>query len=190
MTAPYQLRPIDEWPGRLTTYRKDSAFRVGIGNTHELLGRELWHLGAKHSTTVLEIAVSPLDFTLDGSRLRAHAKPEHPGVILSFESKHGNLRYACDKYRDWADNLRAIALTLESLRAVDRWGAVHDAEQYKGWERLAAPGSMSRDAARAFIDEHGGTFVEAAKRLHPDVGGEPQLFQRLMEARKVLEGAS
>ena len=208
MTAPYEVRPIDDWPGKLTSYRRDAPFRATLGVTHRELTSELSKLGAKD--VVLEIAISPLDLRLDG-RLRAGARPEHPGVILAFASRKGHLRFACDRYRDWADNLRAISRTLNALRSVDRWGAVQDAEQYKGWERLPAPGT-GKQAAAAFLIEHGHPgasdptyaaqrliedadtreriFRKAAKNLHPDAGGDPAQFQRLIEARRVLEGAT
>ena len=185
MSVPYQIRPIDEWPGDLTLYRTRSPFASTLGTTHNELSLELDKLDAEN--VVLEIAISPLDIKIDGG-LRAQKRPEHPGVILAFESKNGHLRFACDQYLDWADNLRAITKTLNALRAVERWGAVRDAEQYKGWATLHAPGA-NKMSARQFIDAHGGSFTEAAKRLHPDVGGDPALFQQLLEARKVLEGA-
>jgi len=71
------------------------------------------------------------------------------GIIVSFDSKHGPLSFACDKYTVWEDNYRAIGLTMEALRAVSRHGVVKNAEQYQGWKRLAAPaGETESSTAR------------------------------------------
>jgi hypothetical protein len=45
---------------------------------------------------------------------------------------------ACDRFLDWEDNLRAITKTLESLRAVQRYGIVKDDEQYAGFKALTS----------------------------------------------------
>jgi len=45
----------------------------------------------------------------------------------------------CDSFKDWEANLRAIALSLERLRAADRYGVTtEEKEQYIGWLRLPA----------------------------------------------------
>lgn len=100
---------------------------------------------------------------------RADARAGAPGVILAFDSRHGPLRYACDRFvkspwkresgEDWQHNLRAVALTLESLRAVDRYGATKDGQQYRGYAQLPAgiaqPAThMTRSEAAEFIAKH------------------------------------
>ena len=53
--------------------------------------------------------------------------------------QRGELRVlACDKYVKMADNLHAICLTLEAMRALERWGA-YTAEQAAEGARLALP---------------------------------------------------
>src|SRR5690606_5164123 len=95
------------------------------------------------------------DIRLDGLP-RANARPGHQGVVLAFDSKYGPLKYATDTFDRWQDNLRAIALGLESLRRVDRYGITKRGEQYTGWRQLPAGGEseppMGAAAARAFID--------------------------------------
>lgn len=46
----------------------------------------------------------------------------------------------------------------------------------------------TEEDAQAFIDERGGSFRVAAKRLHPDAGGSPEMFKQLVAARRVLDG--
>lgn len=205
----YEFRPIDTWPGDLTPAgaRKYSPFKADYGDTLDLLDRELWHLNARD--VVFEVALLPADIRLDG-RPRANARPAaHPGVVVSFGSIHGPLRYACDAFRNWQANLRAIALGLEALRKVERYGITKRGEQYTGWSALppgsiaAGPSAMTLDEAIAFLHEHTGpdagwwdhddpdavdrAYLVAAKKLHPDAGGDAELFKRLQQAKAVLD---
>jgi hypothetical protein len=200
-----RFRPIEQWPGKLRhwTERERSRFRAPWSKTLTLLRRELEHLDAR--TIVLQVAMREGDIRQDGYP-RANAKAEHPGVILAFESRHGPLSYAVDTYDDWQDNIRAIALALEALRAVDRYGVTRRGEQYRGWQAIEAPanGKMTAEQAARFIAEqsgirldasevrqHGGmradAYRAAARRLHPDAGGSHEAFTRLQEAKRVLD---
>ncbi|QLF84127.1 DnaJ-like chaperone [Gordonia phage Jambalaya] len=141
------LRPIERWPRKLTVNRERSPFSAPWKATLELLERELSHLSADPrrlvAPSVLQIAMREQDFRLDGLP-RANARPEHPGVILSVESHaRGSLSFPCDKYLTWQDNLRAIALSLEALRKVDRYGTTPNAEQYTGWAQLPSASTVS-----------------------------------------------
>lgn len=204
---------IDRWPGELSTSRRSSPFSASRSETMRLLERELGHLEAQ--SVVLQIAVRPADVRLDG-KLRPTAKRAHPGVILAFDSKHGPLTYPCDSFSSEDANLRAIALGLESLRRVDRYGITIGGQQYAGWKQLASgialsAGFETRASAAEFIVEHAvdalgnrlydladvddgqheGAFLTdafryASKRMHPDAGGDSDLFARLVAARDRL----
>ena len=100
--------------------------------TLTLLRKEVAELRKPGTPVVLQIAMREQDFRIDGLP-RANAKPAHPGVILSIESRHGALSYPCDRFDQWQDNVRAIALGLEALRKVDRYGITKRGEQYRGW---------------------------------------------------------
>lgn len=176
----FTVRPIVLWPEPETRSRKRSPFSATYSETKALLCREVHHLGA--TSAVLQLAVTEADLRLDGD-LRASARPTHPGVIVSFESRHGSLRYACDTYLSWQDNVRAIALTLEKLRAVDRYGAAKGGEQYRGWKSLPS-GNDAPSAERGWsiIRQHGGVR-DALKATHPDHGGDPAEFADVQAAR-------
>lgn len=201
----YQFRSIEAWPGERTRVRQRSRFKASYGRTLQLLERELDHLGARN--TVIEADADASQIRLDG-QLRASARLRGPGVILSFDSKFGPLRYPCDTFDDWQDNLRAIALALEHLRAVDRYGVTRRGEQYTGWSKLPPGGSITvamttEQAARFLADSvdslysaaeilqssnvYALLYRTAAKKLHPDAGGTTAAFQKLQEARRVIE---
>lgn len=110
-----------------------APFSASYTTTLNGLERELEHLKAQD--IVVQIDVRREDIRNDGWP-RSTATVKSPGVVVTFESKHGPLSYRCATYSNWEMNLRAIALTLERLRAVDRYGAVKGGEQYKGWARL------------------------------------------------------
>lgn len=131
------LRPIDHWPGDFTRNRVVSKFSAHHRATLDLLTREVWNLGTgnRMPPSVLQVALREQDFRNDGMP-RANAKPDHPGVILSIESAKGSLSFPCDRFTTWQDNLRAIALALEALRKVDRYGITPNDEQYTGWRQL------------------------------------------------------
>lgn len=145
-------RPIDQWPGEFTKGRKWAPFRASWSTTLAGLRRELAYLEARNP--VLQVALRERDVRLDGMP-RAGARPDHPGVILAFDSKHGPLKYPCDTYADWQDNLRAVVLAMDALRRVDRYGVTRRGEQYTGWKALpagrgdAASGMTTTDAADA-----------------------------------------
>ncbi|MEE9471787.1 MAG: molecular chaperone DnaJ [Gemmatimonadota bacterium] len=199
------FRPIEEWPGEETRNRQRSRFKASWSSTVDLLSREVGKIIKPHERPVLEVALRERDLRLDGFP-RADARPQHPGVILSFESRFGPLRYPCDTFNDWQDNVRAIALALEALRAVDRYGVTRRGEQYTGWRRLApAAGKLTKeDAARviartASLDgdwpalivrsrsDFRSAYRIAVRYSHPDQGGTLEGFQRLQEAKDLLE---
>ena len=185
-------------------------------STLQILDRELDALGA--TSLMLQVDASERDVRLDG-QLRGDAKVRNQGVILTIETKKlGTLVYACDEFESpgyrgnphWHENLRAIALGLEALRKVERYGIANRGQQYAGYRELPSGIALGRamsfeEAARfiarqawpdAEIDEQGviddldTAFRAAAKRLHPDQGGDPELFRKLTEAREIIEKAS
>lgn len=170
-------------------------------------------------------AVSERDLRVDGW-LRADARPAHPGVTVVLpDSDEGRISFSTDRYRGgrrwrpsmeggplhmpgWQANVRAIALSMEALRATDRHG-IMQGRQYAGFRELGSgtpmgPGESAmtvEDAARFTADHspatpdavlEGGKAREmayrfAAKRLHPDAGGDPGLFAQLQEAKRLLD---
>lgn len=147
------LRPIDVWPHTVTSTRQRSNFSAPWRSTLDLLDREIFHLGNGHRRpdSILQIAMRERDFRIDGMP-RANAILSHPGVILNIESRHGALSYPCDKFDRWQDNLRAIALGLEALRKVDRYGITNTGQQYRGWQAIeSAPSVDVLGAARTLL---------------------------------------
>lgn len=177
---------------------RDSPFSASWTSTVELLAAELRHL--KATDIVVELALREGDLRLDGLP-RADARLAHPAVRLSFGSRWGPLRYETGEYQDtywrrvpgWQANIRAIALSMEALRKVDRYGVSQRGEQYRGWRQIAqtSGGFQSREDAERWIAEHGG-YREAARALHPDnqETGDEEEFKKLQQARALIGGSS
>lgn len=205
-------RPISTYPGLPTApaERVRSKFEAAFSTTQNELERELRHLRADE--VVVEIDVDESAFRIDG-KLRAGAKRKSPAIVLSFDSKHGPLRYACDRFTKWEDNLRAIAKGLEALRLVDRYGIAQKGEQYRGYQALGSgipmgPTVMSPEQAAHILltqadvvfddsdirtmiynpDQRKRRYRDAVAKSHPDSGGSKEAFQELQDAMTVLNG--
>lgn len=212
----YTFRPL-QWDRESTPAderRSRYTFKAGWAHTLNLLGRELEHLDAEH--VVIEAGFQERDIRVDGMIKGNAPQPAHPGVRIAFNSKYGPLVYATDAHDLRQHNVRAIALSLESLRQIDRYGVTRRAEQYTGWKAIGtgtpmpAGPSMTREQAAAFIAEHtlgrpsgspmwtadqvltdpgaaAAAYRYAARRLHPDAGGTTAEFQQLQQAKAALD---
>jgi hypothetical protein len=179
----YEIRALGPWVGRVTADRSSaSRFRAAWDDTLKLLAFEADMLGATY--LILQVDADPSDIRRDGM-LRARARVGFPGVKVSIGSVYGPLEYATDAYEDWRANIRAIALSLVALRAVDRHGVSKRGEQYRGWTALEGGADATKRAAQDLIAGYGG-LAEALKTTHPDHGGSAEAFQRVMEARRAL----
>ena len=200
----YEFRPLGPWTGPSTPpgARKRSAFKAGYRHTLDLLFGEAIVLGGQH--LILQVDLAERDIRNDGLPRAGARYGAHPGVVVSFESRHGPLRYATDAYTGWQANLRAIALSLQALRAVDRYGVSKRGEQYTGWRALpAGNGSCfaTADEAERWMARRSReldlpvatnlpqAYRQLARRMHPDAGGDPADWDRLDAARQLLTTA-
>jgi hypothetical protein len=212
----YRHAPIGQWPGERTPARERQpayVFKVDYGKLLKDLERELTKLGARE--TVIQIDVSAMEIRQDG-QLYARAKPTSPATIISFDRRRRGqppetLVFACDRYDHWHANLRAITLTLQALRGIDRWGAVREGQQYAGFRELPAPASApnggfaSRQHAAVYLTSliPTGYSIEEIERdptrrlnlyqalvrqFHPDApNGDEETMKRIGQARAYLD---
>jgi hypothetical protein len=207
MSGPvYRVAPLPaKWPGKPTLSRKAGPFAENWTSTMEILQRELRMLNAREVMLQMDVRVE--DLRRDGM-VSASARPG-PSVILVFTSGANRLSFPCDRFNWWQTNVRAIALALEALRKVDRYG-VQAGRQYEGFKALGSGGSSSapapmgpEEAAKilaqhselpAAVIEHDLQTLRVAARLarakaHPDKGGTDVEFQRVEEAIRILESS-
>lgn len=196
-------------------------FKSGWDDTKALLRAEVDRVSYDDTLIVLQVCVSESDIRQDGF-MRADRKVRDDGVIVSFESRYGPLRYATNTFvstywrglQGWQANVRAIALGLSDLRRLDRYGIARRGEQYVGFGALPPgrpmgaakmtideamrlleteadlqPGVVSRHRADHSFDAHVTVaYRRAAKKHHPDTGGDAMMFARVTEARDLLQG--
>lgn len=141
---------------------------------------ELQRLGISSRGDV--IISSNLEVRLDGLPRSGQRMPEDPGVAVYWADKdHGDEPrcMAIDLYDRVADNLAAIAATLEAMRAISRHGGaqIHH-RAFQGFTALPAPGQATGRGWReilGFEADANPTFAaveHAYKKLrsnaHPD----------------------
>lgn len=186
-------RPLQQPWGQdpTKTRRPRSTFKADWNDTMALLDRELGLL--KASAVVLQLDVTEDQIRLDGV-LRANTTPGFPGVRLIADTRMGTLSWQTDSCVFWRHNVRSIALGLEALRAVDRYGITNAGEQYKGWLQLEAGPSFESprellwrigQAPTSATEEHAWRLARAA--AHPDrQGGRQDLWDQVETAAKEL----
>lgn len=203
------VKSMDKWTEQdpYDTYHR-SPFKATAFKTQRELARELDIIDARN--IVLYTMHPPHAIRRDGW-VKADRQPPHPGVILEFEKPAGEnqwvkLRFPCNTFGQWEENLRAIALALEALRKIDRYGVVTGA-QYAGFKALppAEEGTEGQTAEQAaeFIAKSAGmpdaggqvltnpvfgdlAYKTAAKLLHPDRGGDEKQFAKLEGSMRLV----
>jgi hypothetical protein len=182
-------RPIPpDVQSRMGRTTEASPFRSSWSSTKTLLEHELVQLRARDAVLMLDITED--DLRIDGG-LRSGAKIRSHGVALAFNSSKGPLLFTCARFRGWDNNVRAIALGLEALRKVARYGIVNTDEQYQGWRALPSPtpetwvevlarhSGWTDAAVRA---NPRGAYIVASRATHPDAGGDKAIFQAVNAA--------
>jgi hypothetical protein len=206
-------RPMKEWPANVKLERLRSPFKAEHGPTLSLIEREIRMIDGRDG--VIELALHEKQFTREGLPYR-DATPEHPGIIVRTRKPVINPRgqrdmvplyFPAGRYSKWQHNLRAVALAMEALRMIDRYGVTQNSQQYLGFGKyLPGPtheGVMTVDAAARFIGNEGGpvpfesiirsvdtyraSYKRAAAQLHPDKGGDPVQWEKLQAAKTLLD---
>lgn len=130
----------------------------------------------------------------DGEPRLSQGEPEDPGVAVYWmDSRQRNMAMAIDLYDRVADNLAAIAATLEAIRSIERHGGAAILERaYTGFLALPAPSGGTRRSWRDVLDLHekratrddvNRCYRALAALRHPDRGGTEALMSELNMAR-------
>jgi hypothetical protein len=149
----------------------------------------LQKMGISENDVVLSTNV-PL--RLDGRPRSDQREPDDPGVAVYWHKRGQPMRcIAIDRYNLIADNIAAVAATLEAMRAIERHGgaeilertftgfaALSDGSQ-KPWREVL--GLTTQDLTIGGVDD---AFRRLAKIHHPDAGGNAEQFRELSEARE------
>lgn len=163
--------------------------RVSFHDSRSRLLSELRLLGVEDGSIVIS---TNMPLRVDGIPMsgRSELIPD-PGVAVYFRREDRPMSFACDSYVYVRDNIRAIALTIEALRGIQRWGASDMMDRaFRGF--LALPQTASSPWREVLGFDKGGTitvadvdrkFRDLSLKHHPDRGGDPETFRQLTEAR-------
>lgn len=118
MRSPLPLQWPDNQPRTPVPSRERARFKVTLAEAVEDLLVELDRMGDVHSVVI----TSDLPTRQDGLPL-SNGSCDDPGVAVYFVHNGVERVFACDRWDRPAANIRAIGLTLEALRSVERWAA-------------------------------------------------------------------
>lgn len=135
------------------------------------------------------IISTDLKLRLDGLPRSAQPEPEDPGVAVYFELDGKQQCVPCDTFDRVADNLAAVAGTLDALRRIERYGSQMFQAAFTGFDALPSPDHVVGRSWRDVLDYYGNDLKEAEKQYkrkrgpaHPDHGGTAEQLHELQEA--------
>lgn len=191
----YPLAWPDGW--KRARERKRAQFKNAAGranlSVYDGLGRviaELGRLGVDDNDIVISTNVRT---RLDGLPRSDQPEPSDPGAAVYWMQGEARRVMAIDVYDRVADNLAAIAATLEALRAIERHGGAVILERaYMGFDALPAPGQTSAPTWREVLqvgqrpnslDTAERQYRVLRSQYHPDKpGGDREKFELVQRA--------
>lgn len=192
----YPLTWPDGWTRSQAHQRKQGHFkmmgsRASVNAGVNRVLDELRRMNVKGDDVLISTNVPT---RLDGTPRSDQREPADPGAAVYWRKKQDSPMQciAVDIYQKVADNLCAIAATLEALRAIERHGGAQVQERsFRGFAAL--PSSTSRrpwrevfgvisqvSPDRGWIEDR---FRILMKKAHPDAGGTHEAMAELNQAR-------
>lgn len=176
-----------EWPAGWprATAVQTSKFKTTTDKARKRLLEEIARMGG-----TAPIVSSNVPLRNDG-HMRSDREPVDAAVAVYFQREERGMVFACDRYDYVRDNLHALALTIEALRGIERWGASEMMERaFSGFKQLNAENESSSwwkvldVGSNATGQEIEKAYREKARRAHPDVlGGSAEAMTALNIAR-------
>jgi len=178
------------WKRTPSHKRTRSRYDLSFARSRDELLRALRLMGGRDV-----IVSSNVPLRRDGLPLAGMREPEDPGVAVYWTARNEPRVMACDARPTVRENLRAIALALEGMRAIERAGASQILERaYAGFAALPADAGADgvphwREVFRIYQQEVTRDQVEnlyraLARVRHPDAGGSTEQMIELNRARE------
>lgn len=199
------------------------SYQVG-GSTHSYAVKQQLTIATALDRVLAEVSAfgvrrqdvvisTNLRLKIDGLPYSGQKEPEDPGAAVYWVSREGQPQcIASDRYTRVADNLAALAASLDALRALERHGgaeilnrAFQGFKALPGGEGAAVAPVLTLDTAARRIAEWAdvepqdvlrvkSTFTLARRialsKTHPDTGGSDAEFQAAQDAIRLLEQAN
>ena len=175
------------WPEgwKRERYRSHARYKLTFVEARKHLLKQVQLLGGSNP-----VISSNMPLRQDGLPLAGgYREPSDPGVAIYWTKKGVTHVMACDHWHKTVDNMRALGLALEALRAVDRSGASQVLERaFAGFASLPAPVSGWRATLGFAANEN--PSREALKERyrqrifenHPDRGGSEETTRKIIAA--------
>lgn len=162
------------WPRTEASRREAAAFKQTLAGALSNLKKQVGLLPAKG-------LILSSNYTLGAEN------PPDCGVVAYFTYQETAVAIPCDRWRRLEHNVHAIALTVEAMRGMERWGAKHMIKaMFSGFKML--PSARSDWAAVLGVSRHAAPDqVKSAWRAlctvnHPDRGGDRAKWDEVMQA--------
>ncbi len=176
----------DKYDG--TRGSRDKRNEVTIAGGTERCLASLNRMGFNRSVVIS----SNLALRNDGLPRSNQKGPDDPGVAIYWGNGKDSRCMAVDLYDRVADNLAAIAATLEAMRAIERHGGAAILNRaFTGFVALPAPEQpfqvlgVGANATREQVED---AYRRLAMKHHPDRGGDPAEMARINAARDSMLG--
>lgn len=162
------------WPRTEGPRRESARFKTDLAAALRNLNRELGLMGAK------AILLSS-NYTLGINN------PKDPGVVAYFTWEDQPMSIPCDRWDRIQANVQAIALTVEAMRGMERWGAKHMIRaMFTGFKALPQSGehwsNLFGVSADASVEQVRAIWRGLCKTAHPDTGGSKERFLAVQQA--------
>jgi DnaJ-like protein len=180
--------------GKASRHSSYSGYTPGraltIGEAVERVRAELSRMRVRDSDLVIN---SNLKLRLDGFPMSNQREPEDPGAAVYWRDSNQDgwpMRcMAIDRYDRVADNLAAIAATLEAMRAIERHGGAEILSRaFTGFTALPGPSDAPHwsdvlgVSALSSSEEIRSAYRRLRAKHHPDNGGDSESFHAVQQA--------
>lgn len=192
-----QTREID-WPAGFeqtpeSERSRNNKYSTSLSKAFDDLETELERLGVDEFRYSFDARQRKTD-----QRPYARANPDDPGFVLRWTMDGEQYAVACDRYTRLRDNVRTIGLYLKEKRKMEQRPVETGQSEFAN-ARLP-PGDEDADIvagqrpahevlgvdADADRDEIVNAYREQVAKTHPDNGGDPEEFKRVVRAKETL----
>lgn len=182
MTQAYPLHWPEGWPR--TRHPERSRFQVAFDEARQELQWEIERMGGRYA-----VLSTNVELRRDGNPYASRRDPDDRGVAVYFELNGKQMVFACDRWDQVKDNIRAIEKTIAAMRGIERWGASDMmARAFSAFEALPPPGAkrpwweVLKLCNGVGLAEAKCRYRALIKRHHPDLGGDSVKFQEIQQA--------
>lgn len=168
---------------------------VSVADSVDRVLGELSRLGVYNVSEDAVISTN-IQVNINGFPRSNRKDPDDPGAAVYWERLGARQCMAIDQYTRVADNLAAIAATLEAMRAIERHGGAEILNRVftgfaelpgyvdSGWREVLGFGPGDDTITIELAESR---FKELAKVAHSDQGGDDDRMRKLIEARNAAK---